>query len=385
MTTKLFDFPLFPPGPHRANDGTIVNLDAAGLQDLVRNTRFAVAKGLLKPPVGFRHPAARDFFAKGHITDAQYINGVAHAFVAQPKFIDDAKNGNVLEYSGEIGFVEYTEEGVGKKVGPCIVGIGLLGDERPGIKDPRRKPLSQLVKEQAFGEALTPAQTWEIAEELRKAGVVAQTYDAGEENRYCFSEMIFDSQDFKEEKTHMPIDDNDLAKIGGLIAAALKPLQEDLGTVKTEIGTVKTETETQFKKFSEGARRESEAETWADQQDEKVPLGKVASELRRDIARKAAGGNLLTFAEVKAAYEAITPGVITKEERKPNDDGDEPEALAKIRPSMFSEASKHDNVLTAAWEAALKFKPERFGQFRHKPQREQMAALKDYAVERHAS
>lgn len=375
--SKLFDFPLFTPGPRRSNNGTLVNFDETLLRDLARNTRFVLGKRLMHPPVGFRHPAKNDHFAKGHIVDAQLINGVVHAYVAQPKFIADAKAGNLLDFSGEFGEVEYTDNGQAKKVFPCIVGIGLLGDERAGVKDERKRTLPLLVEEQAFGESLTPAQTWEIAEELRKTGLVSQTF--AEDGTYCFSEIQIDPQIFTEERK--PMTAEELQQITNTINAAVAPIKADLDGVKTSITTMKTETDTKLQQFSEQAKTENKIAEIEDRIRKEKKLGLSAMKNFGKALRER------TVESIEAFAESLSPAAVQLGEQHGEEGGGkkEPAALAKLRVSDFAEPSKFDSQINAGLLAFAEAEPTKWSVVADKPHAAKLDALKTHIAQRDAS
>lgn len=390
LTRELW-LPLFPVGEYRANNGQWSKLEAAKLREMERNTRFLIRSGnLAKPPVGYQHPASSGE-ARGHIGDVKFENGVLHARIDQPKFIDDVKKGLRLEYSGEFAEeVDFVEHGVAKKCGPAVVGVAILGDQRPAIKNAQRRTLSDLV----FGEGVTPVEAFEIKEELRKSGVVSHTYDA--EGHYCFSEIAFDASVFAEENTTMT-DAEIQALVTNTVNSATAPLKVENEALKTKLAAQETSFNERIQSFSESSVRKGDVKNFCEavqkpngKQNPRL-TGPNVARLEKILLNPSVVKDKELDSDIRAFVEGIPPILVERGGGDGNGKGDsegngggdkeEPKALADVRPKHFSDIRKFGEQITASVAAYFSEHPEQLKGIENNPAA-QVAVVSDYVTKR---
>ncbi len=386
MTARELWLPLFPVGEYRSSSGTWVTLTPEKLRAMERNTKFVIHSGVLaKPPVGYKHPASSGE-ARGHIGDVRFENGVLHARIDQPKFIDDVKAGRRLEYSGE--FAEELDcviDGKPQKIGPVVVGTAILGDERPAIKNPKRLTLSSLV----FGEGTTPVEAFEIREELRKTGFVSQTLD--DEGRYAFSEIAFDPQNFQESTTMT--DAEIQAAIQSAVNAAVTPLKTENATLLQKLTDQETKFTERINQFSENSARKAEVHSFCEKvqtpNDKRNPRLTETNMQRFEtiLMHPAVVKDADLDKALRAFAEGIPPIFVERGggegEGGGDDDREEPKALRALKLRHFSEID--DATAQQKVEAGIialgAFKPDTFKGIENNPQA-QTERTRNYIYER---
>lgn len=403
--------PTWTYGTYPSSDGTPVTFDDALMRELERNSNFVIEKKILTPPVeydwidnagNYHHgglssvvPSERTD-AHGHIERVEFRDGVVHLHYAKTsdKLRGDLKSGRRLTSSGVFVPKYWYNDENGRRVelGPTVVGTSVLGGKRPAMRNAKIVPLHELPAAR-FGESVHPIDAHRAIEELRKTGFVSQTVD--EEGRYAFSEMRIPTGLFQENTTMT--DAEIQAAIQAAVTAAVTPLQ----TANAALTQKLTESETKFneriQQFSESAQRKSEVKAFCESA--QSPNGKKNPRLtdtnmqrfEKILMHPAVVKDADLDKELRAFVEAI-PGIFVergvRESEGGGDDadaGDEPAAMLKLRPAMFSEMSKHDATLAAGWDAAVKHDPKKFGALKDKPLAVRMAALKQHVIERDAA
>lgn len=111
-------------------------------------------------------------------------------------------------------------------------------------------------------------------------------------------------------------------------------------------------------------------------------LSKISAAKLEEAALNPTVETVLAFGETLSAI--VLPGrakVDDSSSRAKDDDGDEPEALAKLRPKHFSDPLEHGDVLEAGLLAFGEFKPDAFKGIEENPAA-QLDRLRSYVTAR---
>lgn len=364
MKVPEIDIPVYTYGKYRAQDGTVENFTADHMRTLVRNTNFVIKSKAFIPTlgyVGYDHPVfgkVKDTDAHGHIVGAKFEDGVVSLRVRPVKdrdgrmrLIEDAKAGRRPHVSGEHSHSFSFVDGGGKtvSVGPTILGLAALGSERPALKNPKITPLSEIE----FPEDVSPADAYAARENLRRSGVVAQTFCEGV---FAFSEIRIDPHSFADEENEM--DEKDIARI---VADAVKANDEKWDKRFSDFEKKTADT---VKSFSEEGKRKEKILKFCETLNEEKPLGKIALARLEEALINPTEETVRTFAESLPAF--IAPGGVAGKAKKTTDadtdededDGDEPKAIAKLRPKHFSDMDANEEMIAAGVKAFGEWKPD---------------------------
>lgn len=376
---KTIEFPLFHVGQFTAMDGAKVPITEALLRQAEKNSNFILKSRILQAPIGYDHPA-KSSDAHGTLVGTRYHNGVLYAQGSDwsDTLVADVKAMKKLAYSGELDPNFTYPDGTGKMValGPAVVGMAILGSRRPAIKN--LKPLSDFE----FSEGTSPADAFETREELRSAGLVSQHVDG----QHFFGEVENDATRFfsetrTEEQTPMTEAEKQEMQnaINAGIAAAVAPLKQANEDLKSQI-----------QNFSEESKRVAKVDGLVDKLKKEKPIGQIALDAYRVALLDPSEANVQAFAEKLPAF--IAPGGIAgKTKEKPgngdggeaDDDGEEPKALAAIRPKHFAEIDdpRNQQLIDNALTAFAEFKPEALKGVEQNPLA-QMERLRTYVTQR---
>lgn len=271
-TTKEIEIPLFSLGTYTPMDGEPVTFDENFLRTLEKNTNYVIAAKALQPPVGYDHPAhnVKDTDAHGHIVRTTYRNGVLFGYLANPskKLAEDARERRRLAYSPEFHpNFKFTDAGREIPVGPTVVGLAMLGKIRPAMKNPAHVPVAEL----GFSENVSAADAFMAREELRKAGLVAQTFDEGV---YVFSEVDVNPRMFSEPaRQEHDMDEKDFER---KMEERERKLREEFESKQQEQARQFSEKLTALQ--SDGARKAEVAKFFEEVTAEKPRVGKRSKE-----------------------------------------------------------------------------------------------------------
>jgi len=384
-TEKTIRIPVYTYGKYRAQDGTYEEFTDEKMRTLAKNTNFVIASKAFIPTfgyVGYDHPVfgkVKDTDAHGHIKNAVFENGVLSLDVlpiadksGRARLIDDAKAGRRPHVSGEhsnaFSFVD--EHGRTVNVGPTVLGLAALGTERPALKNPKIVPLSEIP----FPETVSPADAFAAREQLRKSGLVAQTFS---EDVLVFSEIAL-SQDVDDSRQEQPMTPEELNQIKGMIGDLKTELK---GEITTQVAAVKTETANTIKAMSEGEQNKAKIREKVALIVTEKKLGKIAAGKLEEAALDPTTEKVLAFGETLSAV--ILPGKPATEKKEGDDGegGDEPEALAKLRPKLFADPITNGDVLDAGLVAFSEFKPGAFKGIESDPSA-QLEKLRAYVTAR---
>jgi hypothetical protein len=379
MPTGEVWIPTYTYGTYRSQDGSSVTFTDDSMRALVKNTNAVIRAKAFTPTLGYDHPVAgnRNTDAHGHIKAAKYEDGVVSLLVkpirdreGRLRLVEDARAGRRPHVSGE--HVEKFSFVDGDKtvfVGPTIVGLAALGSERPAIKNPKIVPLSEIE----FPDTVSVADRLLAKEELRKSGLVAQTF--AEDGVYAFAEITLDPKIFDEQE--QPMTPEELQKIQDMITGAVTKIDEK---VDAKITKLQTDVKTDITAMSEASKETAKREAWVGDLLKEKPLGKLAGERLLAVAKDPTFENVRAFAEALPA--SLVPsgkaGKVTQlseGETEVVDDSDEPEALAVLRMSHFKDVDKNDALLANGLKAFSEYRPKEYAAVKDKPLAEQIAAL----------
>lgn len=348
---KEIEFPLFHVGWATDINGERVNFTPELLREMARNSNYVVAADILQPPIKYSHPAFGAPDKENHGTMKRYeFRGnslFAYGTNWSERIQADKAREAILAYSGEFKAThDYPDPNTGtmRKIGPTVVGLGILGSERPAIWN--LKPISKFE----FSEEVSPIDAFETIAELRKSGLIAETV----EGTHFFGEVTNDSRRFFSEQhgTENDMDEKEFQK---------RLEENDAKWDKRFSEFVKT-TEAKVQSFSEESQRIGKINAFCETVRTEKPIGKLALERLREALRTPTEETVRSFVESLPAF--LAPNGKAEEnaagEKKDQDGSDksEPEALAKVRPRTF--ADPHDPAIMPAVLAFGEFKPEAF-------------------------
>lgn len=353
MLDKEIEFPLFPIGRYRANDGSEVEFDEATLQAMARNTNFAIESGILRhPPIGYDHPAEASA-SHGVLTGARYSNGVLYVKGSKwsDQLVKDARQFKRLTYSGEFASkLAGVINGKSVEVGPTIVGVAMLGAKRAAVKNPAMRPLADF----GFGEKTAPIDAFMASSELKRAGVVA----LGSEGAQHFAEVDNGPKYFDEGSNDM---DKDEAQklIDAAIAANDKKWEQRLTDQTKEFNeklsknTVDSKRQGDVKEFAEtvGPKGDKKINMTQKAKLESIlmhPSVATSTELDQLIRQFVEAGSSISVGREIAGKKSGSgkPKELGEHDVDDDEDGDEDGdggALDTIQSKAFAEMSKGDN------------------------------------------
>jgi hypothetical protein len=356
--------PTYTYGSYRSQDGTWDELTADKMQAMVKNTNFVIKSKAFIPTfgyVGYDHPVfgkVKDTDAHGHIKAAHYNDGVVELEVlpipdrdGRARLIDDAKAGRRPHVSGEhkndFSFVDETGKTV--FVGPTILGLAALGNERPALKNPKIIPLSELT----FPDSVPAADAFATRERLRESGFVAQTFSEGV---LVFSEVKL-STDVDDEPKEQPMTAEDKAEFERMLTAQATQMRT---AFDAQLAEVKKDADQKITAMSEGAENRRKvldkvAIIVKEKKLSAIPAGKLEI-----AALTPTTENVLAFGETLSAV--TLPGGTAKKEGDATREAaaDEPAALDKLRVKHFSDLDANQTEIAAGIVAFGEYKPKEF-------------------------
>lgn len=381
--------------------------------------------------------------AHAHVTGVTFKNGVVKLALGKPSetFRKDVKDGRRLRVSGEFhpNFKYNDASGAEITVGPTIVGLAALGRHRPALKNPSLVPLSDLP----FSESVPDAVAKAAREELKRGGYLSHTLadgrfafaeievkafgeehavddvvvittnrngnrgrkgkiaairtgtffavDTGEDYpgiiRWLASdELVADdgAVQFREEESEMTMTPELQKAITDAVAAATAPLVDK-----------NKELEGQLKQFSENAKRETAALQFREKfEKDRKAAGAALPVLLLDGLQTMLSNPTYTDAQLTEikAFAQMIPGAFVGGGRageRPGDEsqqpaGEEPKALAAVRPKHFNDIDANAQILGEALFAFAEFQPslvaDKDGKAKSPDQ--QMQAMKTYIMKR---
>lgn len=347
---KEIEFPLFTVGLIPDSKGKPFNFTRELGMSMARNSNFALQSGILQPPIRYDHPAfgATDKENHGTFKRFEFRDNSLFAYAtnwSERLQADKAREARIA-YSGEcVEDLEYPDgNGTMKKLGPCVVGMAILGGDRPAFKN--LKPLTKFE----FAEGVSDVDAFEIVAELRKSGLIAETV----EGTHFFGEVTNDSRRFFSEQhgTENDMDEKEFQK---------RLEENDAKWDKRFSEFVKT-TEAKVQSFSDESQRIGKINAFCETVRTEKPIGKLALERLREAMKNPTEETVRAFVESLPAFLAPNGKAEEKaagdKKDRDGDDKSEPEALAKVRPRTFSDP--HDPAIMPAVLAFGEFKPEAF-------------------------
>lgn len=371
---KTIEFPLFHVGQFTSQDGSQVPITDALLRQIEKNTNFILKSKVLQAPIGYDHPA-KDSHAHGTLVGTRYHGGVLYAQGTDwsDALVADVKASKRLAYSGELHpkFSYPAGDGSGKmiEVGPAVVGLAILGSQRPAIKN--LKPLSEFE----FAEGTAPADAFETREELRSAGLVSQHVDGHQ----FFGEVENDARRFfSEEKDDDTMDEKEFQR----------RIDEQEKKWSERFDTFKADAEKKIQSFSEESKRAAEIDEYCSTVGKEKPMGVIALGNLRKALTAPTVENIKAFAESLPAF--IAPGGMAGKKNADGTPADEeeapePKSLASVRVKHFADRSKNETLLAQAVADLEKIQPKLFSEAKATTLEQRIAVTKQYVVEREAA
>ncbi len=387
---KEIEFPLFYRGLEYDSEGKPVIFTDDDLRMAEKNGNFVIQSGILYPPVKYDHPAfgAPDKDNHGRTVRYTYRDGALYQTVTNwsDRIVADKKREAKIAYSGEMRttpFSYFDPISKSRKTlkGPVPVGLAILGDVRPAIKN--LKPFTSFE----FSESVSPADAWETRESLRKSGLVAEDCSAtqhdSETTVHFFGEVENDASRFFEEQKEQTMTD---AEIQALVASTTKAAVE---AATAPLNAKIKEQDDKISSFSETSARAADVKTFCEsvQADKprltKLGLGHLSTILNHPAVAKAADLDK----EIRAFVEGLSP-IVLPGARKEGDDtdkgggaDDEPEPLAKARPKHFSDITANQDIVDGAIAAFGEYKPDAFKGIENNPAA-QLQKVRSYVISR---
>lgn len=378
-TEKTIRIPVYTYGKYRAQDGTVEEFTDELMRQLTKNTNYVISRKAFIPTVGYDHPVYgnRNTDAHGHIKAAVYENGVLSLDVlpipdrtGKSWLIEDRKAGRRPHVSGEhkrdFSFVD--ERGRTEVVGPTILGLAALGADRPAIKNPLTTPTMDLQ----FAESVSAADAYAAREALRKGGVVSQTF---EEGVLVFSEIQL-SQDVDETPKEQPMTAEEKAEFQRMLDAQAATLKAGFDA---QLAAAEAKTASTIKAMSEGEAERAKLKGKIDVVVKEKKLGLIPAQKFEEAVLNPTAANVLAFGEVLSAV--VLPGRSVDAGDGGDKKGDEPKALATLKPRHFSDVSANESMIDAGLIAFGEFKPDAFKGVESN-QAAQLERLRHYVTQR---
>jgi hypothetical protein len=381
MLAKEIEFPLFHLGTVPDSTGTPVKFTPELLREMARNSNFVTQAGILHAPIKYDHPAHGAADKENHGKMVRYEVRGNSLFAVGTNWSDRVKADKAEEkriaYSGEfVNEFSYPDPASGKmvKLGPTVVGLALLGSDRPAFKN--LKPFSAFE----FSEEISPVDAHETRQELRSAGLLSEYCDG----THFYAEVENDARRFSERQEQTMTD----AEIQAAIAAGVAPLK----TANDTLVASNKELSDQLRQFTETSARKTAAHEFTESlKTDKKYLGKIPTEMLEDIlADPTMPAPVAT--KVKAFCAAlpafIAPGGVAGKKADADgddDDVDEPKNLAALRPKHFAERSKYELMLVAGTDELQTIKPKLFSEAKATTVEARLAVTKQYVIEREAA
>ena len=377
MLAKEIEFPLFHLGTVPDSKGVPVTFTPELLREMEKNSTFVSQAGILHAPVKYDHPAygAPDKENHGKMIRYQVRNNTLFAVGTNwsDRVQADKREEKRIAYSPEfVSEFEYPDPVTGtmKKIGPTVVGLSLLGSDRPAIKN--LKPFSSFE----FGEAIGPADEFMIRQELRSAGYVSEYCDG----THFYAEVENDARRFSERSdSEDDMDEKDFKRL----------LEENDKKWEDRFTKFEKQTDERVKSFSEEGKRVEKIRAFCETVNKEKPIGKLALDRLQEALTNPTEETVRAFAESLPAF--IMPGGVAGEKKTgadgkviEDDDPDEPKALASVRPKHFSDRSKHETLLAQATDDLQKIKPKLFSEAKATTVDARLGVLKQYVIEREA-
>lgn len=370
---KEIEFPLFHLGTVPDSTGKPVTFTPGLLREMERNSNFVARAGILQAPVKYDHPAfgAPDKENHGKMVRYQVRNNSLFAVGtnwSERLQQDKAREARIAyspEFVSEFTYIDPTTNQT-VKLGPTVVGLAMLGGDRPAIKNLR--PVSQFE----FGENVGPADAFLMREELQNSGMLSEYC---EDARY-FAEVTNDARRFfSEHKDEENMDDKEVQR---LLAE-----QDKKWSDRFEI--FQKETEKKVHSFSEESKRVAKVDGLVAKLKDEKPIGQIALDAYRVALLEPTEANVQAFAEKLPAF--IAPGGMAGAGDNAGDDEPtaEPKALASVRVKHFSDRSKYEVLLSQATADLAKMKPKLFSEAKATTVEQRLAVTKQYVVEREAA
>lgn len=358
-----------------ATNGKKVFFTPELLREMERNSNFVVQAGILQPPVRYDHPAFGAPDKENHGKLVRYEVRGNSLFAAgtnwSERLQEDKAREAVLAYSGEfVDELEYPDPKTGtmRKLGPTVVGMAILGDTRPSMKN--LMPLSKFEFSDESGAEVDPIDQHITRTELQKSGLLSDYVDG----THFFGEVVNDaSRFFSEEKPkEQTMTDAEIQALvasasktaaDAAVAAAVAPLQAKITEQATQIAAQKTAFDTQINAMSEASKRKTEAHAFC----EKVFENKVTNVLFRERAEDIladASFSESQLVKVRGLIEAAPAGMVEAGRKGGNGNDkittEEPDALADLKVKHFSDIDAHEAKIHAGIVAFGEFKPDAF-------------------------
>lgn len=391
MLAKEIEFPLFHLGTVPDSTGTPVTFTAELLREMARNSNFVTQSGILHAPIKYDHPAAGTPDKENHGKMVRYEFRGNSLFAVGTNWSDRVKADKAAEkriaYSGEfVPKFSYPDPTTGKTVelGPTVVGLALLGSDRPAFKN--LKPFSSFE----FGEAISPVDAYETRQELRSAGLVSEYCDG----THFYAEVENDARRFSERQEQTMTD----AEIQAAIAAGVKANIDAAvaAAIAPAVASAVKPLQDQIKSFSETSKRQGEVHAFCETvRTTKKTLNKLSLDrlekniLLHEDMTPALDKEVRAF--VEGLSEVILPGGMagkkkdagTDVDENGGEDEDEPPALAKVRSKHFSEVddARSQQIVDEALTAFSEYKPDAFKGIESDPQA-QIVKLQSYVKQR---
>ena len=358
------------------------------LRQMERNSNFVARAGILQAPVKYDHPAFGAPDKENHGKLVRYEVRNNSLFTAGTNWserlqADKAREAR-LAYSPEfVAEFSYPDPISGKMVtlGPTVVGLAILGGDRPAIKN--LKPLAQFE----FGENVGPADEFLMREELRAAGMVSEYVDG----QHYFGEVENDARRFfsESQKEHTMTDQ----EIKDAIAAGVKA--GVAAELNTAVAAAVAPLQQQIKSFSETSKREGVVRAFCEAVKTTKPSLNTLSLGRLEKILLHSDMTDPLAEEVKAFVESLSAVIVPAGRGKGKEadvdvdeeqqNFEEPPNLARIRPSHFADRSKNETLLAAAITDLEKAKPKLFSEAKAVTLEQKLAVTKQYVVEREAA